>query len=83
MTLCVNLTIVCIVLTTGAVKSVSFRQKVLFEKPHLLVLSMVDAYCSITALKGPEVVRKLNKNFQTKNSPFGGCFKKIKTFENP
>ena len=76
MTLYVNLTIVCIVLTTGAVKSVSFRQKVLFEKPLLLILSMVHAYCSITALKGPEVVRKLNKNFQTKIVPSADALKK-------
>ena len=83
MTLCVNLTIACFVLTTSAVKPVSFRGKVLFYMSQLLILSMVRACGSITALKGPEVERKLNKIFQTKNSPFGGCFKKIKTFENP
>ena len=45
-------------LTTSPVKSVSFREKRLLYMSHFLNQAMVCIYVSITALKGPEVVRK-------------------------
>ena len=59
--------------TTRPVKSVSFREKRLLYMSHFLNQAMVCIYVSITALKGPEVVKKINKKLWTKNNPFCGC----------
>ena len=72
-TLSVNLMYNWLFLTTSPVKSVSFREKRLLYMSHFLHQAMVCIYVSITALKGPKVVRKINKNLWTKNNPFGGC----------
>ena len=72
-TLYVNLMYNWLFLTTSPVKSVSFREKRLLYMSHFLNQSMVCIYVSITALKGPEVVTKINKNLRTKNNPLGGC----------
>ena len=70
-TLYVNLMYNWLCLTTSPVKSVSFREERLLYMSLFLNQSMVCIYVSITALKGPEVVKKINKNLQ------------IKTFEIP
>ena len=65
-TLCVNLMYNWLFLTTSPVKSVSFREKRLLYMSHFLNQSMVCIYVGITALKRPEVVRKINKNYGQK-----------------
>lgn len=78
MTLCVNLTDTCMFFTASAVKALSFKEKGLLSKSHFLNSSVVGTNVSIIALKGPEVVRKFNEKFRTKNSPFRRMLKKIK-----
>ena len=73
-TLYVNLMDNWLFLNASLIKSVSFREERLLYMSHFLNQSMFYINVSITALKGPEVVRKINKKFWTKNNPFGGCF---------
>ena len=50
-------------LNASLLKSVSLREERLLYMSHFLNQSTFCINVSITALKGPEVVRKINKNF--------------------
>ena len=62
-TLYVNLMDNWLFLNASLIKSVSLREERLLYMSHFLNQSMFYINVSITALKGPEVVRKINKNF--------------------
>ena len=62
-TLYVNLMDNLLFLNASLIKSVSLREERLLYMSHFLNQSMFYINVSITALKGPEVVRKINKNF--------------------
>ena len=62
-TLYVNLMDNWLFLNASLIKSVSLREERLLYMSHFLNQSMFYINVSITALKGPEVVRKMNKKF--------------------